>query len=267
MLTAPQYRISFICVNPDAQEKKLMGISENTSRRAVLASIASAVVIPTTAMPAVPDPIFAAIYAYRQADAATDAVPTGVEDEFDRLMELRSEAYNAVLCTHPTTPAGLAALTGWVREQAGWLRDNHSVLHANGLCALTAAVDDATRGMSGLEPWTPPQLAITSAAPMLDRSPASSLARAEQVVTLLRTCYIREGWKIDDEAAEVALTYCRQYAADGSDPDEERMAAIDFFLSHGVSIDWVFGGAVGGLICRGAKHSQRADAIAGEGVA
>jgi hypothetical protein len=54
---------------------------------------------------------------------------------------------------------------------------------------------------------------------MLDRSPASSLARAEQVVTLLRTSYIREGWKIDDEAAEVALAYCRQYAADGSDPD------------------------------------------------
>jgi hypothetical protein len=95
-----------------------------------------------------------------------------------------------------------------------------------------------------------------------DAGAAASLARAEQVVSLLRACYIREGWKIDEPAAERALAYCRKSAEDGSDPDEERVAAMDFFCSHGVSLDWVFAGDIGGLICGVAKHSERADSIA-----
>jgi uncharacterized protein YkwD len=45
---------------------------------------------------------------------------------------------------------------------------------------------------------------------------AAALARMEQIVNLLRTCHVREGWKIDDAAAERALEYSRQYAKDGS---------------------------------------------------
>jgi hypothetical protein len=90
---------------------------------------------------------------------------------------------------------------------------------------------------------------------------AADLARVEQIVDLLRTCYVREGWKIDDAAAEHALEYSRQYAKDGSDPDEGREATIDFLCSHGQSLDWAFGGDVGGMICRGAKHSERANSI------
>jgi hypothetical protein len=88
---------------------------------------------------------------------------------------------------------------------------------------------------------------------------AADLARMEQIVDLLRTCYVREGWKIDDEAAERALEYSRQYAKDGSDPDEGRQATIDFVCSHGQSLDWAFGGDVGGMICRGAKHLRTSE--------
>lgn len=89
----------------------------------------------------------------------------------------------------------------------------------------------------------------------------ASLARAEEVVNLLRTRYVRQGWKIDEEGAERALAYCRAYATDGSDLDEEREAALDFFHDHGISLDWIFRGDVAGLITGAASHSTRAQRI------
>jgi hypothetical protein len=62
----------------------------------------------------------------------------------------------------------------------------------------------------------------------------------------LSVCYVRKGSKIDEAAAERALAYCRAYAKDGSDPDDERVAAMDFFHSHGQSLDWVFAGDIRG---------------------
>jgi hypothetical protein len=96
-----------------------------------------------------------------------------------------------------------------------------------------------------------------------DDRQATTLPRAEQIVELLTTCYVREGWKIDKAAAKRALAYCRAYAKDGSDPNEGRRVAMDFFHSHGQSLDWVFCGDIGGMICGLAKHSQRAAAVAG----
>jgi hypothetical protein len=96
-----------------------------------------------------------------------------------------------------------------------------------------------------------------------DDSPAASIARAEQIVELLSVCYVRKGWKIDEVAAQRALAYCRAYAKDGSDPDDGRKVAFDFFHSHGQSLDWVLAGDIRGMICGLAKHSQRAEDVAG----
>jgi hypothetical protein len=96
-----------------------------------------------------------------------------------------------------------------------------------------------------------------------DDRPAASVARAEQIVELLTVCYVREGWKIDKSAAKRALAYVRRYAKDGSDPDDEREAAFDFFHSHGQSLDWVLAGDIRGMICGLAKHSERAADVAG----
>jgi hypothetical protein len=96
-----------------------------------------------------------------------------------------------------------------------------------------------------------------------DDRPTASVARAEQIVELLSICYVRKGWKIDKAAAKRALAYVRKYARDGSDPDDGRKSAMDFFHSHGQSLDWVFSGDIRGMICGLAKHSERAANVAG----
>jgi hypothetical protein len=130
--------------------------SEGLSRRVVLAGVASAAALPiAAAMPAnaeqSSDPIFAAIETWRRADAACVTVDGDIPDELgDRL----SGASKAVMRTRPITPAGLAALTSWARELADEIGP-HSTLLAEDFCALTATIDDAARGMSGLKPWAP----------------------------------------------------------------------------------------------------------------
>jgi hypothetical protein len=81
-------------------------------------------------------------------------------------------------------------------------------------------------------------------------------------VDLLRTRYVREGWKIDEMAAERALEYIRKSAADGSDDDGLREAAMGFLRNHGQPLDWVFDGNPSGMICGLAKRSDRATMIA-----
>ena len=74
----------------------------------------------------------------------------------DELAGRHYDAYSVVLRTRPSTPAGLAALTTWARERADWLSGNASLSQGEDFRELTASIDDATRGMSGLEPWSPP---------------------------------------------------------------------------------------------------------------
>ncbi len=93
-------------------------------------------------------------------------------------------------------------------------------------------------------------------------SPAGVVARAEEVVDVLRTRYICQGWKIDEAAAERALAYCRGYAVDGSNPDDECEAAFDFFHTHGQPLDWIFRGNQGALISDLATHSPRERSLA-----
>jgi hypothetical protein len=138
----------------------------DTTRRHLLtiaAGSAVAAAIPARAYPG-HDPIFAAIDAFRRADASCVAVHDG--DIPDELGDRRGDAMRAVMRTCPTTPAGLVALTGWTREQADWLEKNGSNLFADDLSALTATIDDAARGMSGLEPWSPPLQAAAAIDPI-----------------------------------------------------------------------------------------------------
>jgi hypothetical protein len=137
------------------------------SRRAVLAGIASAAalpIVPAVAGAAPVDPIFAAIAIYRQANAACVAVHGDIPDD---LGDRRWESNEAVMRTRPTTPAGLAALTTWARERADWLRANWTE-GGGDFCTVSATIDDAVRGMSGLQPWSP--MAAPDLAPAKKRS-------------------------------------------------------------------------------------------------
>jgi len=92
-------------------------------------------------------------------------------------------------------------------------------------------------------------------------SPSAILARAEEVVEVLRTRHVREGWNMDERASARALEYFRTSAVNGLDDDELRRAAIEFLVSHGQSLDWVFCGNPIGMICGLATASQRASAL------
>jgi hypothetical protein len=131
------------------------------SRRAVLTGIAAASALPiVTALPvagalAVPtDPIFAVIDAFRCAEVEFYADRNG--DIPDKVGDRWSRAVDTVIRTQPTTPAGLVALTSFARAMAE--RSNHgdAGFADRQWIPVMAAIDDATRGMSGLNPWTPP---------------------------------------------------------------------------------------------------------------
>jgi hypothetical protein len=92
------------------------------------------------------DPIFVAIDAHRRADAACVAVDGDIPDE---LGDQCHKAFLAVVRTRPVTPAGLAALTTWVRELTDWLCANSSTLPDEEQRAIAAAVDDAVKALRG----------------------------------------------------------------------------------------------------------------------
>jgi hypothetical protein len=185
----------------------------DTTRRRLLTVAAggavAAMAISTTAQAAgsPADPIFAAIDAFHRADAAVVAVDGDIPDE---LGDQCHEAYLAVVRTRPITPAGLAALTNWVRERTDWLSANSTHLPGEELCAIAAAIDDATRGMSGLKPWSPPLPAAmaVSADPAFALIAEKLAADAAHGVAIDAQDEAEGDDGIDPDAAEVAFQRC-----------------------------------------------------------
>jgi hypothetical protein len=81
------------------------------------------------------------------------------------------------------------------------------------------------------------------------------LARVEQIIDLLRTRHVREGWRLDEEGAARTLRYFRHCADGGRDNMAEWGAATDFLYRNGQSLDWVILGNPGGMICHAAAQS------------
>jgi len=112
-------------------------------------------------------------------------------------------------------------------------------------------------------PLTAAVPAIAPAMPAANEPrPTTCLERAEEIVDVLRTSYIHKHWKLDEEAAARALAFCRRYDQDGTEDEKEREAAIEFFYSHGQSLDWVLCGDHKSLIARLAHRSNRARRLA-----
>ncbi len=119
-------------------------------------SLPIAAAIPTSA-PALSttDPIFAALDNFRRAEAEfyADYVGEIPDDIGDRW----HEAVAAVVRTQPTTPAGLGALTSFAREMTE-RADHDATLGDDQWVPIMTSIEAAARGMSGLQPWTPPEV-------------------------------------------------------------------------------------------------------------
>jgi hypothetical protein len=69
------------------------------------------------------------------------------------------------------------------------------------------------------------------------------LARVEEIVDLLRTRHIRDGWQIDEDGAARALAYFRRHVEgpafknEDEDTAEYYAHALPFFNSHGQNLD------------------------------
>lgn len=114
-------------------------------------------------------------------------------------------------------------------------------------------------------------VATATAIPSLDRAvastvegcrPSAALARAEQVIAALRSSYVSANWRIEEDRAEQVLAYMRSYANAKDENVEQEQVAIEFFGSHGQSLDWIFRGDARGMICTLAAHSSQAGLVA-----
>jgi hypothetical protein len=110
--------------------------------------------------------------------------------------------------------------------------------------------------------------ALSTAAARVDESTAADretgaaadLRRVREILQVLRTRHVRKGWKVDETAAAAALAWF-EGRVNGRVCDEEMkegMKALWFLHRHGQSLDWVFAGDPGGMICNGAAHSDQA---------
>jgi hypothetical protein len=70
---------------------------------------------------------------------------------------------------------------------------------------------------------------------------AAILARAEQVVELLRSRYICEGWHLDEVRAVDFLESVRRLDFTGAD-HEEMTTIVGWAADHGQSVDWIIRG-------------------------
>ncbi|MCA1546301.1 hypothetical protein I6F36_05720 [Bradyrhizobium sp. BRP19] len=183
------------------------------------------------------DPIFAALDAWRRAEVALDAVgdlypSQKTASEMDEVLDQHSTAFRAVMRTRPKTPAGLAALTNWVREEADDMHANESHWNGRDFCALAATLDDAVRGMSKLEPWTPPLPSATRGAdPIFAAIDDCVLKQAQSDARYARvTAAYRKAAKHGlDDASSLEDRNAFVQAEVGQDPDEYTDEAASAF--------------------------------------
>jgi hypothetical protein len=89
-------------------------------------------------------------------------------------------------------------------------------------------------------------LPIAAAAPAID-SREAMVIRAQQMVDLLGTCYVREGWKLDAERGAQFVESVRTFDENDGDCPKFR-TVLDWMHDHGQSLDWLVDGDSAGLI-------------------
>jgi predicted nucleic acid-binding protein len=86
---------------------------------------------------------------------------------------------------------------------------------------------------------------------------AAIVSRAEQVVELLRSKYVADGWQLNEQRAADFLDALRRLDFENDDSLEMK-SVLDWVHDHGQSLDWIFQGDFAAMICAGAAHSVSA---------
>jgi hypothetical protein len=97
--------------------------------------------------------------------------------------------------------------------------------------------------------------AVALSLPAAADDKAAAVARAEQIVELLRTGYVAEGWQLDEQRAAHFLESMRGLDSGDGDTPEMR-TVLKWTADHGQSLDWIFRGDLGVMICAAAAHSM-----------
>jgi hypothetical protein len=99
------------------------------------------------------------------------------------------------------------------------------------------------------------------------RLPAVALHRMERTIATLESCFVTEGWHekwesgpMPKTAADV-LAYLRAQAGGARENAAEWAKVIAFVRQCGQSLDWIFDGDPGGLICKAAGNSPQAASL------
>jgi hypothetical protein len=160
------------------------------------------------------DPIFAALEVFRLADEKFYAVDGDIPDEIgDRW----SRAVDLVIRTRPKTPAGLVALTGFVRDMVARSNRGDAGFGDKQWTPAIAAIDDATRGMAGLRPWSTPAALSEAGRPhRLKDSKLIELGREFERLLLIERSLEKEKNRLDDQAHRIR---CKNM---GLDPDNRQ---------------------------------------------
>lgn len=106
--------------------------------------------------------------------------------------------------------------------------------------------------------------AIAGPAECPDQIAVERLARAEQMIELLRSRYICDGWKLDEAAAERVLGFfrtsvqCPTSHESQAGYEDEWTFVVRFVGDHDQSLDWLITGDISGMITRAASRSRAA---------
>jgi hypothetical protein len=83
----------------------------------------------------------------------------------------------------------------------------------------------------------------------------ATIARARQIVDVLGSRHVRDGWRFDEVRAAQFLDAVHECL----DGDQAALHAVALWMkAHGQSMDWLFEGDASGLICKAAAHSEAA---------
>jgi hypothetical protein len=194
----------------------------------MLAGLAAMTAVPAAvAAPAI-DPIFAAIEAFRRADAEFYADGSG--DIPDEVGDQWSRATDAVIRARPTTPAGLVALTSFAREMAERSDHGDAGFGDRQWAPAMAAIDNATRGMSGLKPWSPPVAPTSDALSLVERC-RSADRRWDTLADKITAIEEDEGTRVQYGRRPIPLIAWRNYSHIGG---SELERARDEFTAAGI---------------------------------